>query len=120
MEKADIIAVVVVTVIAAAELLCLFLCSKLRRRSYPLCAALPVTAQDKELSQRLEYIASLIEDGSSSIDTVLLVNIGASQEQLQLCREFCNTYHAAELIKTEDMEEKLKKYLHFQRIYSII
>ena len=49
MEKADIIAIAVVTVIAAAELTCLFLCSKLKHRSYPLCTVMPVTAQDKEL-----------------------------------------------------------------------
>ena len=33
MEKADIIAVVVVSVIAAAELFCLFICSKLKHKS---------------------------------------------------------------------------------------
>ena len=113
MEKADIIAIVVVAVIAAAELLCLFLCSKLKRRSYPLCTVLPVTAQDKELPQRLEYIASLMEDGSSFIETVLLIDMDGTQEQIQLCREFCLSCHAAELIKAEDMEESLKKYLHF-------
>ena len=114
MEKAEVIAIVVVAVIAAAELLCLFICSKLQNKSYPLCAVLPVTAQDKELSQRLEYIASLIEEGSTIIGTVLLIDIDGTQEQLQLCRDICAHYHAMELIKTEDMEERLKKYLHFQ------
>ena len=113
MEKADIIAIVVVTVIAAAELLCLFLCSKLKHRSYPLCVALPVLAQDKELPQRLEYIASLIEDGSSFIETVLLIDMNGTQEQIQLCREFCQRYHAAELILPENIEKSMKNYLHF-------
>ena len=113
MEKADIVAIVVVTVIAAAELTCLFLCSKLKRKSYPLCAVLPIFAQDKELPQRLDYIASLMEDGSSFIETVLLIDIDGSDEQIQLCRELCAHYQAMELIKTENMEERLKKYLHF-------
>ena len=99
MEKAKIIAIVVVTVIAAAELFCLFICSKLQNKSYPLCVALPVNSQDKELPQRLEYIASLIEEGSTFIGTVLLIDIDGTQEQIQLCRDFCAHYHAMELIK---------------------
>ena len=113
MEKADIIAIVVVSVIAAAELFCLFLCSKLKHQSYPLCAVLPVMAQDKELPQRLEYIASLIEDGSSFIETVLLIDMDGSQEQIQLCRDFCHRYNAMELILPEDIEKSMKNYLHF-------
>ena len=108
MEKAEIIAIAVVAVIAAAELFCLFRCSKLRPECYPLCIAQPVTAQDKELRQRLEYIASFIESGSSFADTVLLIDIDGTQEQLQLCMEFCNSYHAMELIKIADIEKHLK------------
>ena len=113
MEKADIVAIVVVTVIAAAELTCLFLCSKLKRKSYPICAVLPIFAQDKELPQRLEYISSLMEDGSSFIETVLLIDMDGSDEQIQLCWEFCRSYHAAELILPEDIEKSMKNYLHF-------
>ena len=108
MEKAEIIAIAVVAVIAAAELFCLFICSKLRNKSYPLCAVLPVTAQDNELRQRLEYIASIIEDGSAFIGAVLLIDIDGSQEQLQLCRDFCTHYHVMELIKIADFEKHLK------------
>ena len=108
MEKAEIIAIVVVTVIAAAELFCLFICSKLQNKSYPLCVALPVNSQDKELPQRLEYIASLIEEGSTFIGTVLLIDIDGTQEQIQLCRDFCAHYHAMELIKISDIEKHFK------------
>ena len=113
MEKAEIIAIVVVTVIAAAELFCLFICSKLQNKIYPLCVALPVNSQDKELPQRLEYIASLIEEGSTFIGTVLLIDIDGTDEQIQLCREFCSCYHAAELILPEDIKKSMKNYLHF-------
>ncbi|MBP5378961.1 MAG: hypothetical protein J6X85_06450 [Ruminococcus sp.] len=108
MEKADIIAVVVVSVIAAAELFCLFICSKLKHKSYPLCIALPVTSEDDELPQRLEYIVSLIEEGSTFIGSILLIDIDGSKEQLQLCREFCALYHAMELTTAAELLNKLR------------
>lgn len=111
MEKAEIIAIVVVTVIAAAELFCLFICSKLQNKSYPLCVSLPISAQDKELPQRLEYIASLIEEGSTFIGTVLLIDIDGTDEQIQLCMDFCAHYHAMELTTAAELENKLRMSL---------
>lgn len=111
MEKTDIAAIVVVILVASAEIFCLFLCSKLKNKSYPLCVALPVYAQDKELPQRLEYIASLIEESSSFIETVLLIDIDGTQEQIQLCRDFCAHYHAMELTTAAGLENKLRMSL---------
>ena len=54
-----------------------------------------------------------MEDGSSFIETVLLIDMDGSDEQIQLCREFCRSYHAAELILPEDIEKSMKNYLHF-------
>ena len=113
METAEIIAISVVALIAAAEIFCLFICSKHKKKSYPHCIIIPVTAEDEEFPQRLDYIGSIIEDGSSYIGTILLVDIGGSQEQLQLCKDFCQAFHAAELTDIEDIEPALKKYLHF-------
>ena len=114
MEKTDIAALVVVILIASAETFCLFICSKLKNKSYPLRVVLPVYAQDKELPQRLEYIASLIEEGSSFIEMVLLIDIDGTQEQIQLCREFCRCVRYAELIQPENIEKYMKNHLHFK------
>ena len=114
MENAEIIAVSVVALIAAVEIFCLFICSKHKKKSYPHCIVIPIIAEDDELPQRLDYISSIIEDGSSYIGTVLLVDIGGSQEQLQLCTSFCKNYHAAEITDAKEIETALKKYLHFQ------
>lgn len=108
MGTPEIIAVIVVAVIAAAELICLFICSKHRGKSYPLCTVIPVFSDDTELSERLEYLASLIEDGSLIADTILLIDYGGSTEQLRLCSEFCDRYHSAELISPEDIEAYLR------------
>ena len=112
METAEIIAISVVALIAAAEIFCLFICSKHKKKCYPLSIVIPVVAEDEELPQRLEYIGSMIEDGSSYIGTILLVNIDGSQEQLRLCIDFCHAFHAAELTDIEDIKPALKKYIY--------
>ena len=109
MKIPEMIAIIVVAVIAAAELICLFVYSKHRGKSYPLFTVLPLFTDDTELSERLEYLSSLIEDGSLIADTILLIDYGGSAEQLQLCSEFCDRYHSAELISPEDIEAYLKK-----------
>ena len=109
MKTPELIAIIVVAVIAAAELICLFICSKHRGKSYPLCTVLPLFSQDSELSERLDYLSSIIEDGSLIADTILLIDYCGSAEQLQLCSEFCDRYHSAELISPDNIEPYLKK-----------
>ncbi len=108
MKTPEMIAIIVVAVIAAAELICLFICSKHMGKSYPLCTVIPVFADDTELSERLDYLSSIIEDGSLIADTILLINYSRSAEQLQLCSEFCDRYHSAELISPENIEAHLR------------
>ncbi|MCR4794035.1 MAG: hypothetical protein K5898_02485 [Ruminococcus sp.] len=109
METPEIIAIIVVAVTAAAELICLFIFSKLKNKIYPLCCTVPLYAEDKELSERLDYLSILIEDGSLIAETILFIDYSASTEQLKLCSEFCQRYHSAELIIPAEIEEKLKK-----------
>ena len=111
MKTPEMIAIIVVAVIATAELICLFIFSKHTGKSYPLCTVIPVLAADTELSERLEYLSSIIEDGSLIADTILLINYGGSAEQIQLCSEFCDRYHSAELITVQDIEANLKNMI---------
>ena len=111
MGTAEIIAVTVVGVIAAAEIFCLYLCSKHKKKSYPLCAVIPLYAEDKELFHRLGHIGSLIEDGDTFISHILLIDYGCTDEQLEVCSEFCRRYHAAELAAPEDIEEYMSNYI---------
>ena len=120
MGTAEMIAVSAVVLLIGLELLCLFLCSKLKCRSYPLWVVVPVHPMDSELSQRLDCIGAMIEDGSTLIGNIILLNMNADEKQLRLCREFCSRYHAAEIILPEDIGSSLKNYLHFQSNYDII
>ena len=120
METAEIVAISAVVLLVAAEIFCLFLCSRLKCKSYPMCIVIPVRSSDEELPQRLDFIGSLIEEGSPLIGDILIMDIDADEKQLLLCSEFCGRYHAAEIVLPEDIEKYIKNYLHFEQIYSII
>ena len=113
MEAADITAIAVAVIITAAELFCLFICSRLKQESYPIYAAVPVSSRDKELPQRLEFLRSVIDNGSPVIGSVIIIYIDGDEEQLKLCREFCRCVPCAELILPAEIEKTLEKHLHF-------
>ena len=112
MGTAGLISISAVVLLIAAELFCLFLCSKMKCRSYPMYIVVPVSSRDEELPQRLDCIGSLIEDGNTLIGNILLMDIGADDKQLGHCREFCQRYHAAEIVLPGDIEGAVKKHLH--------
>ncbi|WP_295087234.1 hypothetical protein [Ruminococcus sp.] len=114
METAEIIAVSISVLLIAAEILCLYLCSKLKCKNYPMCIVLPIHNEDKEFTERLDCLSLHIEEDNPLIGSVILLDIGANEEQLQFCREFCQCYHHAEIILPENMEISMKKYLHFK------
>lgn len=114
METAEIIAVSVAALLIFTEILCLYLCSKLKCKNYPMCIILPIHRNDSKFTERLDCIGSHIEEGDPLIGTVLLMDIGADGKQIQHCREFCQRYHATEVILPEDIESSMKKYLHFE------
>jgi hypothetical protein len=113
MKTAEVIAVSTAALLIAAEILCLYFCSKMKCKNYPMCIVLPVHNDDREFTERLDCIGLHIEEGDPLIGAVLLMDIGADETQIQHCREFCQRYHAAKIILPEDMESSMKKYLHF-------
>lgn len=113
MVTAEIISISVVVLISAAELLCLYLCSRTECRGYPLCVIIPVRRCDTELEHRLDCIGSLISDGSPLIGNVCLLNIDPSEEQLEICDDFCQRYAAAEIVLPNDIVQYMNENLPF-------
>ncbi len=107
MDIAIIISAVVMAVIAGIEFGCLFCCSKLRMRSVPVIAVLPVTRSDDHLGHKLEYMENVLTRKAHEIDGLLLVAIDADSAQLDLCRDFCNAVPAAQIADISDLEKKL-------------
>lgn len=111
MEPAVIISIAVIVIIAVVEVYCLFVCSKLRGKSYPMTAAVPVFSDDEELMDRLSYLDTLLTDGEAYIGRVLLIDCGATPAQLELCRQFCEEFPAAVLTDMDGLEISLRKCL---------
>ena len=114
METAEIIAVSVAALLILIEILCLYLCSKLKSKNYPMCIIIPIHRNDSRFTERLDCIGSHIEEGDPLIGNVLLMDMDADEKQIQHCREFCQRYHAAEVVLPEDIGDSMKKYLHFE------
>lgn len=114
METAEIIAVSVAALLILTEILCLYLCSKLKSKNCPMCIIIPIHRNDSKFTERLDCIGSHIEEGDPLIGNVLLMDIDADKKQIQHCMEFCQRYHAAEIILPKDIEASVKKHLHFE------
>ena len=82
METAEVVAVSVAALLITIEILCLYLCSKLKCKNYPMCIILPICNEDKEFIERLECLSTHIVEGDPLIGTVLLVDIAGS---VQVC-----------------------------------
>ena len=114
MDIAIIISAAVMTVIAGIEFGCLFICSKIRMKKVPVIAVLPVLPEDSQLRQKLEYLENVLTRKAHEIDGILLVSFNAGEEQLTLCREFCNAVPSASISDICELEKKLPEMFAFQ------
>ena len=109
MDMAVLISLVVMILVSAAEVLCLFFCSKLRTKRTPVAAVIPIFGEDGELEEKLQFMLSMTERGASPVDRLLLVNISGSEAQLAFCRDFCRSCCCAEIIPSGEIEKKLSE-----------
>ncbi len=107
MDKAILISILILAAVSLLEIGCLFCCSKLRSGRPPIAAAVPVIPGDNELSRTLDHFGEMLSRGGCCIDRLILIDYGADQQQLKLCREFCKTFPGSELIRPEDLENIL-------------
>lgn len=104
MDIAMMIAALVLAVIAAAEVVCLFLLP-LRSVSPLYAAVLPVFAEDDLLPQRLDCLA-LRSGGRTSL---IIADYSATEEQLVLCRQFCSNEPDCVIVPACELEKILLK-----------
>lgn len=104
MDIAMITAAAVLAVIAAAEVVYIFLLP-LRGVSPLYAAVLPVFAGDSLLPQRLDCLA-LHSGGRTSL---VIVDYSATEEQLILCRQFCSNEPDCVIVRAEELEKILLK-----------
>lgn len=60
---------------------------------------IPVLPDDEELYIKLETLSRKMSSGKLCIDEIILVNYGATQPQLEICRRFC--YEHSNMVFTD-------------------
>ncbi|NLT09454.1 MAG: hypothetical protein GXY08_08125 [Ruminococcus sp.] len=113
MDRAVIISAAIMLAITGTEIFCLFICSKCKRKNYPVAAVIPIISSDDELAERLAHILCLTERGASPIEHIILFNINGSEDQIRYCRMFCQSCNIAELVTDNGITKKLSEMFAF-------
>ena len=109
MDTAIIISIIILTAISVIEIGGLFICAALRKERMPVIAVVPVLDGDSALSGTLDYYGSLLAEGSSCIDRLILIDYSADKKQADICRDFCLSFDDAYFVTPQDFEEHMKK-----------
>ena len=109
MDKSIIISAAVMAVIATIEILCLFCCSKLRMKKIPITAIYPIFPSDNFLNDKLDYISEMFLKSSCPIDRAIFIDYGATEQQINLCNEFCRLCPEISIISPDKIETFLSE-----------
>lgn len=89
MDKIIITAVIILAVITVIEAVSLFYKASRRVKKLAFAAVIPVFPHDTDLRERLDYLGEKLSCGSYYIEEIIMINYGATAEQLEICRSFC-------------------------------
>lgn len=107
MDIPILISLAVLLIIAGAEMYCLFLADRKCRSRHPLTAVIPVFPDSSDLEAALDRTSELILRGSCPIERVLLIDYGADEAAVALCKAFCTDFPEASSIKPDELEKIL-------------
>lgn len=109
MDNIVVTTLLVLGVIAVIEAVSLFYRPSDRVTKLSFAAVVPVFPDDSDLSERLELLSRRFSSGSCQIEEIVLINYGATQEQLEICRRFCYENGNAVLTDPASLEKILSK-----------
>ncbi|MCD8187662.1 MAG: hypothetical protein LUD57_03435 [Ruminococcus sp.] len=109
MDNIIVTAVVVLAAIAVIEAVSLFYKASRRVRKLAFAAVVPVFPNDGDLRERLEYLSEKLSCGSYYIEEIIIINYGATTEQLEICCGFCYENKNAVLTDPVSLEKILSK-----------
>ena len=108
-------ALAVLTVIAVIEAVSLFYKASKRIKKLAFAAVIPVFPNDGDLRERLEYLNEKLSCGSYYIEEIIIINYGATVQQLEICRSFCYENKNAVLTDPASLEKILSKTFAIDR-----
>ena len=109
MDIPMLIAAIILAVIAAAEVICLLCCPKVK--AVPLTVIIPADAPD--LEEKLRYTAYLFKTEECRISKALIIGSGKKSGAKALCARFCAVFPDRTFIVDEKNENFLQKIIDF-------
>ena len=109
MDIPVLIASVILAVIAAAEVICLISCPKVKK--VPLTVI--IFSDSPDLEEKLRYTAYLFTSGDSPFDGAVIVQRGKNTVPEALCARFCARFPDRTAIINEKNENFLQKIIDF-------
>lgn len=109
MSSAIITAVLILGVIAVIEGVSLFYKSGRRVEKLSFAAVVPVFPKDENLRERLTYLERKLSSGGGCIEEIIIIDYGATVQQLEICRLFCYEHANAVLTDPAGLEKILSK-----------
>lgn len=109
MDIPVLIAAVILTLIAAAEVVCLLHCPKVSHA--PLTVL--IRSDTSDLEEKLRYAAYLLTSGDSPISRVIILERGEDYTAKALCARFCAQFPDCTAVINEKNENFLQKIIDF-------
>lgn len=109
MDNIIITSLLVLAVITLIEAVSLFYKSSHRAKNLSYAVVIPVFPNDSDLRERLDFLSDKLSNGSFYAEEIILINYGATVEQLEICRNFCYENNNAVLTDPASLEKILSK-----------
>lgn len=115
MDLTIIISVILLVFIVTLEFVSLFHSKSCNENILDYAVTIPLLPDDVNLSVRLDCLSEKIACGQCHADEIILIDFGATSEQLAMCRRFCLEYPCTVIVSSK--EEEIKKI--FSEIFAI-
>ncbi|MDE5833993.1 MAG: hypothetical protein K2K02_07965 [Ruminococcus sp.] len=102
MDMSIVIAVMILIFIVVLEFVSLFRSRSCNDNILDFVAVVPVFSQDDNLSERLCCLSEKTACGQCHAEQIILIDYGASPQQLEICRRFCLDNPCAVIVNSED------------------
>lgn len=109
MDITIVISVMILAFIVVLEFVFLFRSRSCNEDLLDFVAVVPVFPADRNLSERLGCLSEKIACGQCRIEEIILIDYGATPEQLEICRRFCLDNSCAVIADSAEFEKIIAK-----------
>jgi len=105
MDMTIVISVMILIFIVVLEFVSLFRSRSCNDNILDFVAVVPIFPTDSNLSERLGCLAEKIACGQCHAEEIILIDYGASSEQLEMCQRFCLDNPCAFVVRSDEAEK---------------